>query len=215
MGFAGLVMAGGKGSRLGMGVEKPLLPICGEAMLKRVVKALKSSKFIEAVFIAVSEWTPNTKREAERLGIVIETSGLGYVDDLREALKVVWTRYGFKDVVVASSDLPLLNGELIDDVVKRYVESGKEALTVAVDREAYEELGFDAEYLIECEGKLAVPVGLNVLRADLVDRKDLLEEEVYLHPRVERLVNVNTIEEAKKAEEILRRLSLCEERLVR
>jgi adenosylcobinamide-phosphate guanylyltransferase len=215
MGFAGLVMAGGRGSRLGVGVEKPLLPICGEAMLKRVVKALKSSKFVEAVFIAVSEWTPNTKREAERLGIVIETGGLGYVDDLREALRVVWAGYGFKDVVVASSDLPLLDGELIDDVVKRYVESGREALTVVVDREAYEGLGFDAEYLIECEGKLAVPVGLNVLRADLVDRKDVLEEEVYLHPRVERLVNVNTIEEAKRAEEILRRLSLCEERLVR
>jgi adenosylcobinamide-phosphate guanylyltransferase len=215
MGFAGLVMAGGRGSRLGVGVEKPLLPICGEAMLKRVVKALKSSKFVEAVFIAVSEWTPNTKREAERLGIVIETGGLGYVDDLREALRVVWAGYGFKDVVVASSDLPLLDGELIDDVVKRYVESGKEALTVVVDREAYEGLGFDAEYLIEYGGKLAVPVGLNVLRADLVDRKNLLEEEVYLHPRVERLVNVNTIEEAKRAEEILRRLSLCEERLVR
>jgi len=215
MGFAGLVMAGGRGSRLGMGVEKPLLPICGETMLKRVVKALKSSKFVEAVFIAVSEWTPNTKREAERLGIVIETGGLGYVDDLREALRVVWAGYGFKDVVVASSDLPLLDSELIDDVVKRYVESGKEALTVVVDREAYEGLGFDAEYLIEYGGKLAVPVGLNVLRADLVDRKDVLEEEVYLHPRVERLVNVNTIEEAKKAEEILRRLSLCEERLVR
>jgi adenosylcobinamide-phosphate guanylyltransferase len=215
MGFAGLVMAGGRGSRLGMGVEKPLLPICGETMLKRVVKALKSSKFVEAVFIAVSEWTPNTKREAERLGIVIETGGLGYVDDLREALRVVWAGYGFKDVVVASSDLPLLDSELIDDVVKRYVESGREALTVVVDREAYEGLGFDAEYLIEYGGKLAVPVGLNVLRADLVDRKDVLEEEVYLHPRVERLVNVNTIEEAKKAEEILRRLSLCEERLVR
>jgi len=215
MGFAGLVMAGGRGSRLGVGVEKPLLPICGEAMLKRVVKALKSSKFVEAVFIAVSEWTPNTKREAERLGIVIETGGLGYVDDLREALRVVWAGYGFKDVVVASSDLPLLDGELIDDVVKRYVESGREALTVVVDREAYEGLGFDAEYLIEYGGKLAVPVGLNVLRADLVDRKDVLEEEVYLHPRVERLVNVNTIEEAKRAEEILRRLSLCEERLVR
>jgi len=215
MGFAGLVMAGGRGSRLGVGVEKPLLPICGETMLKRVVKALKSSKFVEAVFIAVSEWTPNTKREAERLGIVIETGGLGYVDDLREALRVVWAGYGFKDVVVAGSDLPLLDGELIDDVVKRYVESGREALTVVVDREAYEGLGFDAEYLIEYGGKLAVPVGLNVLRADLVDRKDVLEEEVYLHPRVERLVNVNTIEEAKRAEEILRRLSLCEERLVR
>ena len=211
MGFAGLVMAGGRGSRLGIGIEKPLLPICGEAMLKRVVRALKSSKFVEAVFIAVSEWTPNTKREAERLGIVIETGGLGYVDDLREALRVVWTRYGFKDVVVASSDLPLLDGELIDDVVKKYVESGKEALTVVVDRDAYERLGFDAEYLMEHGSTRVVPVGLNVLRADLVDRKGFLDEEIYLHSRAERLVNVNTIDEAKRAEEILRRLSLCRE----
>jgi adenosylcobinamide-phosphate guanylyltransferase len=204
-------MAGGRGSRLGVGVEKPLLPICGEAMLKRVVGALRSSKFIEAVFIAVSKWTPNTKREAEELGTIIETSGSGYVDDLREALKIVWTKYGFKDVVVASSDLPLLDGKLIDDVVKKYVESGKEALTVVVDRDAYERLGFDAEYLMEHGGTRVVPVGLNVLRADLVDRKGFLDEEIYLHSRAEHLVNVNTIDEAKRAEEILRRLSLCRE----
>jgi len=126
----------------------------------------------------------------------------------------VWARYGFKDVVVASSDLPLLEGWLIDDVVRRYVESGKEALTVVVDRGAYEELGFKAECLIELDGALAIPVGLNVLRADLVGSKDLLEEEVYLHSKVEHLVNVNTIDEAKRAEEILRRLSLCGDRLV-
>ena len=209
MGFAGLVMAGGRGSRLGVGVEKPLLPICGEAMLKRVARALRSSKFIDAIFIAISKWTHNTKREAEGLGIVIETSGLGYVDDLREALRVVWARYGFKDVVVASSDLPLLEGWLIDDVVRKYVESGKEALTVVVDGRTYEGLGFKAEYFVEYRGIVAVPVGLNVLRADLVDLKDFLEEEIYLHPRVERLVNVNTLDEAVRAEEIMKRLSLC------
>jgi len=214
MRFAGLVMAGGRSSRLKTGVEKPLLSICGESMLRRVVRALRSSRFIDCVFVAVSKWTPNTKREAEELGIVIETSGLGYVDDLREALRVVWARYGFKDVVVASSDLPLLEGWLIDDVVRRYVESGKEALTVVVDRGAYEGLGFKAECLIELDGALAAPVGLNVLRADLVGSKDLLEEEVYLHSKVEHLVNVNTIDEAKRAEEILRKLSLCGDRLV-
>ena len=216
MRFAGLVMAGGRGSRLKAGVEKPLLPICGESMLRRVVRALRSSRFIDCVFVAVSNWTPNTKREAEGLGaVVIETSGLGYVDDLREALRVVWTRYGFKDVVAVNSDLPLLDGEVVDDVVRKYLESGKEALTVVVDKEAYESLGFKAEYLVECCGKLAVPVGLNVLRADLVNGKDFLEEEVYLHPRVERLVNVNTIDEAERAEEVMRRSSLCREQLTR
>lgn len=124
---------------------------------------------------------------------------------------MVWTRYGFKDVVVASSDLPLLEGEVVDDVVRGYMESGKEALTVVVDRGAYEGLGFKAEYFVECRGTLVVPVGLNVLRADLVDLKDFLEEEIYLHPRVERLVNVNTVDEAIRAEEIMRRLSLCHE----
>jgi GTP:adenosylcobinamide-phosphate guanylyltransferase len=64
--------------------------------------------------------------EAEKLGVVaVEASGLGYVDDLREALRVVWREYGFKDVVVASSDLPLFDGKVVNDVVKRYVESSK------------------------------------------------------------------------------------------
>ena len=212
MEFAGLVMAGGKGLRLGVGIEKPLLPVCGEAMLKRVIRALRSSKYVNAIFVAVSKWTPNTKREAKELGVVIETSGLGYVNDLREALKIIWMEYGFKDVVVVGSDLPSLEGGVVDDIVRRYVESGKEALTVVVDRDAYEELGFKAEYLIRYSDMLVVPVGLNVLRADLIDRRDFLEEEIYLYPKTEHLINVNTIDEAKRAEEILRSLSLCQRR---
>jgi len=205
-------MAGGKGLRLGVGIEKPLLPVCGEAMLKRVIRALRSSKYVNAIFVAVSKWTPNTKREAKELGVVIETSGLGYVNDLREALKIIWMEYGFKDVVVVGSDLPSLEGGVVDDIVRRYVESGKEALTVVVDRDAYEELGFKAEYLIRYGDMLVVPVGLNVLRADLIDRRDFLEEEIYLYPKTEHLINVNTIDEAKRAEEILRSLSLCQRR---
>jgi GTP:adenosylcobinamide-phosphate guanylyltransferase len=54
-------MAGGRSSRLKIGLEKPLLSIRGEAMLKKVINALRSSRYVNAIFVAVSKWTPNTR----------------------------------------------------------------------------------------------------------------------------------------------------------
>lgn len=198
-------MAGGRGSRLGINVEKPLLPILGRPMIKRVIRALQESKYVSKIFVTVSRWTPNTRSVVRDLGVaIIETRGLGYVNDLKEALSIIWLEQGLRDVVVVGSDLPLLNGRIVDEVVERYLASGKEALTVVVKKDDYEKLGFKSDYHFELNGILVVPVGLNVLRADLAMCKDLLDEVKHLSTEVESLVNVNTINEAKKAEELLR-----------
>ncbi|MCS7139436.1 MAG: NTP transferase domain-containing protein [Candidatus Nezhaarchaeota archaeon] len=210
MKFAGLVMAGGKGSRLEINIEKPLLSICGVSMLERVVGALRNSKYITSIFVTVTQWTPNTKRRAEELGLnVIETRGLGYVDDLREALKILWRRYYYREVVVVNSDIPLLNGSVVDEVITFYINSGAEALTVVIEVDSYTKLGFKADYQFEHQGIVVAPVGLNVVRADLVKNEELLREVVYVHPMTELLVNVNTISEAKKAEELLMKRRSC------
>lgn len=200
-------MAGGRGSRLKATVEKPLLSIHGKPMIEKVIVALRGSKYVTKVFVATSKWTPKTKSVAEDLGAtVIETSGLGYVNDLREALAEIWSKHNFRDVVVVNSDLPLLNSQVIDEAVEKYLASGKEALTIVVRRDDYEGLGFKSDHQFELNGVLVVPVGLNVLRADLIMRKELLDEVLCLCNKAELLVNVNTMDEAKRAEELLKAL---------
>lgn len=208
--FVGLVMAGGKGSRLGLNIEKPLLEICGVTMLERVIAALRDSKFIERIFISVTKWTPRTKIKAKGLGVILETSGQGYVNDLREALKIIWRVYGHKNVVVVNADLPLLKGFVIDEAVKHYVNVRPEALTVVVSFDEYRKLGFDADYSFIHEGMLVVPVGVNIIRADLIsDEVKPLKERVYLSRYTKLLINVNTIDDAKRVLDLLRSQRAC------
>ncbi len=210
LGFAGLVMAGGRGLRLKADVEKPLLPICGSSMFERVVNALRGSKYIASIFAAVTRWTPKTKCKAQELGVtIIETSGLGYIEDLREALKILWSNYGCRNVIVVNSDLPLLRSEVIDEAIQFYLKSGAETLTLVVKKDDYVKLGFKADYPFDHQGVVVVPIGLNVIRADLVKGNELLKEVVYIYPKTELLVNVNTIEEARRAEELLKSYGAC------
>jgi len=203
-------MAGGRGLRLGANIEKPLLSICGASMFERVVNALRGSKHGISIFTAVTKWTPKTKRKAEELGVaIIETKGSGYIEDLREALKILWRDYGYKDVVVVNSDLPLLKSTVIDEAAEFYLNSKAEALTVAVKNDEYVKLGFKADYPFNYQGIVVVPVGLNIIRADLVKGDEPLREAIYIYPKVEFLVNVNTLDEAKRAEELLRSYEAC------
>ena len=60
MGVVALVMAGGRATRMGNVCEKPLLRICGRTMVERVIEALRSSKNIDEIIVAVSKFTPKT-----------------------------------------------------------------------------------------------------------------------------------------------------------
>ena len=53
-----IVMAGGKGTRLKVNVEKPLFKLHGKPLIKYVLDNISSSKLVEDVVIAVSPHTP-------------------------------------------------------------------------------------------------------------------------------------------------------------
>ena len=77
-----LVMAGGKGTRMGYcGVEKPMIEVGGVFTVKRVIDALNGSKNIDKILVSVSPNTPDTERYVKDLGVeTIRTSGEDYVD---------------------------------------------------------------------------------------------------------------------------------------
>ncbi|MEN3037489.1 MAG: NTP transferase domain-containing protein, partial [Candidatus Methanosuratincola petrocarbonis] len=80
-------MAGGKGSRLGMG-EKPMVRLYGKTLIDYVVSAVRPS--VERIIVATTRVTPETRRWSLEMGLeVVDTSGSGYIPDMVEAVERV------------------------------------------------------------------------------------------------------------------------------
>ena len=200
MGVVALVMAGGKSARIGPQFEKPLIRICGRTMIKRVIEVLRSSKNIDDIVVATSEFTPKTAELMRNSSIkVVETPGVDYCTDMRYAIKECAL---FFPVLVVSADLPLITKELIDYVIAHYRRCGKPALAVMIPAENYEKLGLRSEYLFKVRGRLAVPVGINVIDGRYVD-KPRIAEKILILDKAELVVNVNTWGDLKIVEKLL------------
>lgn len=200
MGVVALVMAGGKATRMGNVCEKPLLRICGKTMVERVIEALRSSKNIDEIIVAVSKFTPKTAELMHNFSIkVVETPGDGYCSDMRHAIKKCKL---FSPVLTISADLPLITKELIDEIIAHYKHCGKPALTVAVPLEAYERLGLKSGYPLKVRGKELVLVGINVVDGRHIDEPRMVQEILVLE-RTEPVMNVNTLSNLEIAKKLL------------
>lgn len=185
----GLVMAGGRGTRLKLQAEKPLLPFRGKPLVEGVIGALKGSRHIDRIFVATSPRTPGTEKRMAEMGIAtIRTPGKGYVEDLVYAVESL----GLGKVLTIGSDLPFITPEDIDWAAEEYERAGKSALTILVPRRVLEGLGLTPTLLM---GDY-VPSGVNVL-----DGHDINGEEAkIITEKVQFAFNVNTLEELALAE---------------
>lgn len=178
-----VVMAGGLGTRLVAGEEKPMVKCGDKAMIDHVLEALKNCSSVSETFVATSANNPKTEKHVQHLGFrIIKTSGLDYVSDLRSAVKYV----GEGVVLVVGADLPLMTSKIIENVIERFKLSKKPTLSV--------------HYATKMG---SVPIGLNLFRAEHMT-DDQLGEEVYASIDENLSVNVNTLNELKKAEALLK-----------
>ncbi len=191
-----LVMAGGKGTRLGLAKEKPLLRVGGKPVIEHVLSALKNAKNVDFVVVAVSPNTPKTAKYLGKLPVkVVVTPGKEYVSDMDFAVK----KLGLETVLAVAADLPLLTGEVVDEILQRYVMCGKAALAVVVPQKTREKLGLAAGYAFEWKGECVVYAGINVLDGKRIDDAEM-EEEVYVLDKSEVVVNINTVDELRIAQ---------------
>jgi adenosylcobinamide-phosphate guanylyltransferase len=102
----GIVMAGGKGSRMNLVGEKLLLKY-KKPIILHVVDALVNSECFSKILAITSSNSPKTKKLLEENNIdLFNTPGNGYVEDLSLVLK------SLNDfVLITSADLPFLDGE--------------------------------------------------------------------------------------------------------
>jgi adenosylcobinamide-phosphate guanylyltransferase len=208
MGVTALVMAGGKGTRMKLKEEKPLLKVGGVSMIERVLIALKNAEKVDEVVVAVSKHTPKTARILKKAEVkVLETPGKDYISDTRYAVK----KLKLGTVVTISADLPLVTGEVIDEVVERYERCDKPALAVMIPAETRERLGLEPNYLFWENGRRLVPAGINVIDGRRIGEAEL-EEETFVVDREEIAVNVNTPVDLKTAERLFKRLKESKKR---
>jgi len=201
-----IIMAGGKGSRLGGELgEKPLVKIGGIEMLKRVDTALKGSRYIGRIFVACSPHAPRTLNEAKRRGMrVVVAPGEGYVEDMKYVMRRLQLRHA---ALVVNSDLPLLTSELVDRAVESFLRAKKPALEVVVPSRTMSKLGFEPPY--PSPSGLS-PVGLNILDAKATKvGDDILEQAILIVKEVSELINVNTPKDIQKAERLLANRLTC------
>ncbi len=197
MGVVALVMAGGKGTRMRIAEEKPLVKVCGKPVIEYVLAALKEAKKIDSIIVATSSCTPKTTQLMKQLGVqVIETPGKDYVSDMGYAVQTL--KLGV--FLAIAADLPLVKGEMIDSIVDRYEHCGKPALTVAVPLETKAKLGMCIEYSFKTDDKDVVPVGINVIDGHKRYGDEWLDQDICILNREELAVNINTVSELQLAE---------------
>ena len=109
-----VIMAGGKATRFGRHVEKGTLRVGDLTLLERALRAL-SAGGTDEVAVASSPHTPETGRAAEDMGVdVVETSGLGYHDDILELLDL----HG--RFLSLNVDVPFVNGRHVSKMLETY-----------------------------------------------------------------------------------------------
>lgn len=195
-----LVMAGGRGTRMKVAEEKPLLRVLGEPMIGRVVSTLRGAKVVR-IIVAVTKDTPKTAAIAEKLGVdVIQTPGLGYVEDMIYAIKSL--RLG--RTLVIPADIPLLKSEVIDKAIAHFEQCSKPALALVAPLEKYEKLGLKPDHVFDLNGRQVTWVGVNIVEGVRIDEPELDQENLLIE-EVECVVNVNTAKDLITGEQTLLR----------
>ena len=198
MGVTALVMAGGKGTRMSLSEEKPLLRVGGKPVIEYILTALKNAKKVNSIIVAVSDYTPKTAKLMLQFPVsVIKTPGEEYVSDMRYAVKSL----NLRSVLAIAADLPLITGKVVDVIVDCYERCGKPALSVVVPMETKEKLGLGGEYAFKVGNMHVVPAGINVIDGRRIDEKEL-DEEICLLDRKEVAVNINTVQELRIVESL-------------
>ena len=185
----GLVMAGGKGSRMHLNTEKLFLKYKKPIVL-HVINALKNSKCFERIVITTSHHSPKTMNMLKQLDFeIIETSGIGYVEDLNQVLCTI------NDVaLVTSGDLPLLDGDIIKQIIAKY-DRKNIWTSFVVTKDFLDSIKFSGEFSIKFKGQHCLYTGISLVNAKQINSLDSITENYEILNDKKIAFNINTKED--------------------
>jgi len=199
-----LIMAGGRGKRLGVPVEKPLLPFLGKPLIDWVVKAVSSAEKISEFYVVTSDNTPETEKRCISNGWrFIRTNAMGYHIDLRQAVREAGLS---GPILTLPSDVPAVSGKFLDKVISAFEVCGKDFLAVFVPIEKRKALGLSISSTDEYDGKWYAVSGVNIVNGSKIQIDGKIETGALITEEMEVLLNINTPEDLKVSEKILESL---------
>ena len=182
----GLVMAGGSGSRMKFPAPEKLLLEYKKPIIFHVIDSLNDSYCFSKVFAATSSNSPDTKFELEQIGVeTLDTSGDGYVNDLNFLLQKI-----DGSVFVVSGDLPLLDKEIIQKLVKFNSESIWTSFLVS--KKFLNSLGLKSNLSVKYDGVECAYTGISIINADKIKNSNTVKEKYIILDDKRIAFNLNT-----------------------
>ncbi len=182
----GLVMAGGKGIRMNSNNEKLLLKYKKPVIL-HVIDSLKNSNCFSKIISITSSNSPKTKKLLQENNVeTLDTPGTGYVEDLNLALKTI------NDVVlVTSGDLPLLDKEVIQNIVNQY-DSQNIWTSILVTNKFLSTLGIESDYSVNFDNQTCHYSGISLINSEKITSLENLKENFVIIDDKRIAFNLNT-----------------------
>jgi len=182
----GLVMAGGKGTRMNLDNEKLLLKYKKPTIL-HVIDSLKDSNCFSKIFALTSSNSPKTKKLLQENNIkIFNTEGIGYVEDLSLVLQ-----FTNDSVLVTSGDLPLLDDEIIKNIVKHY-DPEKIWTSILVTNQFLTKLGLESDYSINYNNQICNYTGISLINANKINSSKNLDQNYIIIDDKRVAFNLNT-----------------------
>jgi adenosylcobinamide-phosphate guanylyltransferase len=197
-----LIMAGGKGSRMGLPTEKPLLPFLGKPLIDWVAEAIKNAVKISEFYVITSANSPQTEKHSlERGWKVLRTDAKGYHNDLKQAVQKANL---LGPILTMPSDVPAITGSFLDRVVSEFEVCGEDFLAVFVPIKTRQDLGLSISSTDEYKGVFYAVSGVNIINGAKVLGEGKIKTSAIITEETEVLLNVNTTKDLEIAQEILR-----------
>ena len=180
----GLIMAGGRGTRMDSNEEKLLLKYKKPVIL-HVVDALQNANCFSKIIALTSSNSPNTEKILKETGIdIISSRGESFVSDLNEILQQL-----DEMVFVTSGDLPLLDSQIVKTILDHHEE--EQTWTSIVTTLSFQKtLGMKSDCIVENHDY--VQTGISIVDAKKIINLDPVEEKFLVIDDKRIGLNLNT-----------------------
>ena len=182
----GLVMAGGKGTRMDLSREKLLLEY-KQPVIFHVIDVLENSGCFSEVIVTTSSNSPKTKRILEQKGIkTLDTPGKGYVNDLNFILQNI-DEFTF----VVSGDLPLLDEKIIQIMIEKFNPENVWT-SFLVSKKFLNSLDLESKLLVKTENITCSYTGISIMDAKKIKNLKPVKENYLILDDKRIAFNLNT-----------------------
>ena len=180
----GLIMAGGRGTRMDSNEEKLLLKYKKPVIL-HVVDALQNANCFSKIIALTSSNSPNTEKILKETGIdIISSRGKSFVSDLNEMLQQL-----DEIVFVTSGDLPLLDSQIVKTIIDHH-EAEQTWTSIVTTLSFQKTLGMKSDCIVENHDY--VQTGISIVDAKKITNLDPVEEKFLVIDDKRIGLNLNT-----------------------